>query len=126
MTAQDERVVYGDVYNPADVEVKIEETKNRVAAGVKIVTAAEREMKAKKRDFDLASAYVMKETTGPEYIRKAEATITTMPHRAVAEDAEIAYRHAVRTAESLEKELYAWMGILKSSTAMIAAAGVRS
>ena len=49
-----------------------------------------------------------------------------MPHRAVAEDAEIAYRHAVRTAESLEKELYAWMGILKSSTAMIAAAGVRS
>ena len=35
--------VYGDVHNPADVEQKIEETKNRIAAGVKIVTDAERE-----------------------------------------------------------------------------------
>ena len=120
-----ERVVHGDVFNPSDVEKKIEETKNRIAAGVKIVTAAERDMKARKRDFDLAWAYAIKRTEGPEYIRKAEAAIDTMPRRAEADDAEIAYKHAIRTAEALEKELFAWQAILKSVSAMYNAVGVR-
>lgn len=117
--------VYGDVHNPADVEIKIEETKNRIAAGVRVVTNAEKEAKAKRRDFDLAFAYAMKGAEGPEYLRKAEATITAMPHRAAAEDAELTFRHAVRTADALEKELYAWLGILKDVTAMYMAAGAR-
>ena len=83
------------VHDPASVEAKIEETKNRIAAGVKIVTAAEREMRAKKRDFDLAWAYAMKHTEGPEYLRKAEAAIDTMPRREEADNAEIAFKHAV-------------------------------
>jgi hypothetical protein len=109
------------VHDPASVEQKIEETKNRIAAGVKIVTAAERDMRAKKRDFDLAWAYSMKHTEGPEYLRKAEAAIDTMPRREEADNAEIAYKHAVRTAESLEKELFAWQAILKSVCAMLGA-----
>ena len=120
-----ERVVHGDVLNPPDVEQKIEETKNRIAAGVKIVTAAEREKKAKKRDFDLAWAYAIKRTDGPEYMRKAEAAIDTMPRREEADNAEIAYNHAIRTADALEKELFAWQAILKSVSAMYNAAGVR-
>ena len=121
MTA--ETAVYGDVHNPADVECKIEETKNRIAAGVKILTAAEREMKAKKRDFDLSWAYAIKRAEGPEYQRKAEATIDTMPHRAKAEDAEIAFHHAERTAKALEKELFAWQSILNSVNALLKTAG---
>jgi hypothetical protein len=117
--------VYGDVHNPADVEVKIEETKNRIAAGVKIVTAAEREMKAAKRAFDLAWAYAIKNADGPEYLRKSEAAIATMPHRENADNAEIAFKHAERTATALEKELYAWLGILKDVTAMYIAARAR-
>ena len=117
-------VVHGDVHNPADVEQKIEETKNRIAAGVKIVTAREKEMKEKKRDFDLAWAFAIKRTEGPEYIRKAEAAIDTMPRREEADNAEIAYKHAIRTADALERELFAWQSILNSVRAMYGAAGV--
>ena len=42
------------VHDPVAVEQKIEETKNRIAAGVRIVTGCEKELKAKKRAFDLA------------------------------------------------------------------------
>ena len=120
-----ETIVRGDLHNPADVENKIEETKNRIAAGVRIVTDREKEMKAKKRTFDLAWAYAIKNTEGPEYIRKSEAAITTMPHREEADNAEIAYKHAIRTADALERELFAWQSILNSVRAMYGAAGTR-
>ena len=113
------------VYDPATVEAKIRETSNRIAAGVKIVTAAEREMKAKKRDFDLAYAYAYKRAEGSIKDREYQADIEAMPHRETADNAEIAYKHAARTADSLEKELFAWQAILKSVVAMYGAAGVR-
>jgi hypothetical protein len=114
------------VLNPADVEFKIEETKNRIAHGVKIITAAQREMKARKRDFDTAWAYAMQKAEGPEYARRATATIETMPHRARSDDAEIAFHHAERTARALDKELFAWQSILNSIRSMYNAAGVGS
>ena len=112
------------VHDPVSVEKKIEETKNRIAAGVKIVTAAEREMRAKKRAFDLAYAYAYKKAEGSIKDREYAADIETMPHREESDNAEIAYRHAARTADSLEKELFAWQAILKSVCAMYGAAGV--
>jgi hypothetical protein len=118
-------VVYGDVLNPVDVERKIEETKNRIAAGVKIVTDREKEMKARKRDFDLAYAQSYKRAEGSIKDREYAADIETMPHRERADNAEIAYKHASRTADALEKELFAWQAILKSVSAMYNAAGVR-
>ena len=123
MTA--ERTVDGDVLNPVDVEKKIEETKNRIAAGVKIVTAREKEKKAKKRDFDLAYAHAYKNADGSIKDREYEADIKTMPHREEADNAEIAFKHAERTADALDKELFAWQAILKSVTAMYGATGVR-
>ena len=114
-------VVHGDVHNPSDVEQKIQETSNRIAAGVKIVTGCEKEMRKKKRDFDNAWAYAIKRAEGPEYMRKADATIATMPHREEADNAEIAFKHASRTADALEKELFAWQAILKSVNAMLGA-----
>jgi len=113
--------VYGDVHNPIDVERKIEETKNRIADGVKIVTACEKTLKAKKRDFDNAWAYAIKKAEGPEYLRKADATIATMPHREEADNAEIAFKYAIRTADALERELFAWQSILNSVRAMYGA-----
>ncbi len=114
-------VVYGDVHNPAEVEQKIEETKNRIAAGVKIVTGCEKEMKAKKRAFDLAYAYAYKRAEGSIKDREYAADIEAMPHREEADNAEIAYKHAARTADALEKELFAWQAILKSVCAMYGA-----
>ena len=125
-TATAERIVRGDVHNPADVENKIEETANRIAAGVRIVTDREKEMKARKRDFDLAYANAYKNADGSIKDREYAADIKTMPHREEADNAEIAYRHATRTADALEKELFAWQAILKSVNAMYGAAGVRT
>lgn len=92
---------------------------------MKIVTAREKEMKDKKRAFDLSWAYAIKNAEGPEYIRKSEAAIATMPHREEADNAEIAYKHAIRTADALERELFAWQSILNSVRAMYNAAGTR-
>jgi hypothetical protein len=114
-------VVYGDVHNPAEVEQKIEETKNRIAAGVKIVTGCEKEMKAKKRAFDLAYAYAYKNADGSIKDREYAADILTMDKREEVDNAEIAFKHAIRTADALEKELFAWQAILKSVVAMYGA-----
>lgn len=100
-----------DVHNPVDLERKIEEISDRIAKGVKIVTVAEREAKAKRRDFDLAYAWAYKRAEGPVHARRYEADIQSMPHREAAENAEIAFRHAERTARALEKELAAWQSI---------------
>ena len=61
---------------------------------MKIVTAAEREMKAKKRAFDLAWAYAIKSAEGPSHAASPRRPSTTMPHREEADNAEIAYKHA--------------------------------
>ena len=46
-----------------------------------------------------------------------------MPHREAAENAEIAFAHAQRTARALEKELAAWQSINTNVRAMWGAAG---
>src|SRR6266581_214409 len=79
------------------------------ARGVGVVTAAEREAKEKRRRFDLAYAMAYSRTEGPVHVRRYEADIASMPHRKEAEDAEITFRHAERTARALERELMAAM-----------------
>ena len=121
MTMTEER----SVHDPVAVEQKIEETKNRIAAGVKIVTAAERESRAKKRAFDLAYAYAYKHAEGSIKEREYQADIDTMPHREESDNADIAFKHAERTAKALDRELFAWQSILNSVRSMYNAAGVR-
>ena len=100
-----------DVHNPVDLERKIEEISNRIADGVGYTTRAERTAREKRRAFDLAYAHAYKRAEGPVHIRKFEADIMTMPFREEAENAEITFRHAERTARALEKELAAWQSI---------------
>lgn len=112
------------VLNPAETERWIRHVKDRIAKGVRIVTDAEKEMKARKRDFDNAWAWAMKRTEGPEYLRKTEATIETMPHRERLDNAEIAFNYATRLARALDRELFAAMSVNKSVVSMWEAAGV--
>ena len=113
------------VLNPVDAERKIEELSGRIARGVSVVTAAEREAKARRRDFDLAYALAYKRAEGSIKEREYDADIKTMPHREEAENAELAFRHAERTAKALEKELMAWQSINSSIRTMYNAAGAR-
>lgn len=120
-----ETVIDSPVYSPESVELKISECVNRIAKGVQVVTAAERESRKAKRDFDLAFALAYKRAeNSPAHARKYEADIATMPHRETADNAEIAYKHAERTAKALEKELIAWQSIGASIRVMYNAAGV--
>lgn len=118
MTAQAEEV---PVINPADSEAWIRETSNRIAKGVRVVTAAEREAKAARRAFDLAYAQAYKRTEGPVHVRRYEADIASMPHRETAENA---FKHAERTARALERELFAAMAVNSNIRSMYGAAGV--
>jgi hypothetical protein len=109
------------VHNPVDIEQRIEEISNRIAAGVRVVTTAEREARAKKRAFDLAYAYAYKQAEGSIKEREYAADIQTMPFREEADNAEIAFKHAERTAKALEKELFAWQSINSNVRAMYGA-----
>lgn len=110
-----------EVLNPVDAERKIQELSDRIAKGVGVVSAAEREARARKRDFDLAYAHAYKKAEGSIKEREYEADIQTMPHRERADNAELAFKHAERTARALEKELVAWQSINSNIRAMYGA-----
>ena len=116
---------YGVAYEPVQVEGFIEHTKDRIIASVKIIDAAEQNMKVKRRAYDHAFAHAMTTAPGPEYARKAAATLAAEGAKADADDAEIAFHHAQREARSLEKELFAWQSILNSVRATYNATGGR-
>ena len=107
-----------EVLNPVDAERKIQELSDRIARGVGVITNAERETRAKKRAFDLAYAHAYKKAEGPVHERRYTADILTMAQREEADIADIAFKHAERTAKALEKELMAWQSINSSLRAM--------
>lgn len=114
VTAPDETAVL----NPVDVEHRIEELATRIAKGVAIVTAAEREARARRREADLVYAHAYLNADGPAHERRYAADIASMPAREAAETAELAFRHSERTARALERELNAWQSIGSSIRTM--------
>jgi hypothetical protein len=109
------------VHNPVDIEQRIEDISNRIAAGVRVVTSAERDARTKKRAFDLAYAHAYKRAEGSIKEREYTADIQTMDKREESDNAEIAFKHAERTAKALEKELLAWQSINSNVRAMYGA-----
>jgi hypothetical protein len=113
------------VRDPAEGEGLIEDTKDRIAGAVLIIDEAEEAMRAARRAYDHEFARAILAAEGPEYVRKAEATMVAMPEREAADRAEEAFHHAEREARSLEKELFAWQSILNSVRSMWNATGGR-
>ncbi len=109
------------VLNPVDAERKIQELSDRIARGVGVVTNAERDARTKKRAFDLAYAHAYKRAEGSIKEREYSADIQTMDKREESDNAEIAFKHAERTAKALEKELVAWQSINSNLRAMYGA-----
>lgn len=112
-----------DVLNPVDIENKIGEVVNRIANGVKTVTSSEREAARLRRDYDRAFAMAYAAAEGSIQDKKYAAELATMELREAAENAEITFRHAQRTAKALEKELDALRSQGASVRAMYDVAG---
>ena len=107
-----------DVLNPVDIEQHISGISERIAKGVRVVTEAEKEAKRLRREFDLAFAHAFKNADGSIPDKKYQAQIETMQQREAAENAEVAFNYAERTAWALKDELSAFQSIGASVRAM--------
>lgn len=97
--------------NPADIEQAIRETANDIARGVRVVSAAEAEAREKARIYDRAFAAAYLAAEGPAHEKKYRAELATAAERDAAEIAELAFKHAERTAKSLEAKLRAYQSV---------------
>jgi hypothetical protein len=107
-----------EVLNPVDLEQKIQEISRHIHTGVRVVTDAEREAREQRRLYDLAYARAYQAHKGPAHEKRYAAEEATTEQRGAAEVAEVAFRHAERTARALENELRATQSIGASVRAM--------
>lgn len=112
-----------EVLNPVEIETAIGKVTDEIAKGVRIVTDAEYKAATLRREYDrdFAMAYGAAEGSIPD--RKYAAELATYEQRADAENAEIAFRHAQRTARGLERRLDALRSQGASVRAMYDVAG---
>lgn len=94
-----------EVLNPVLIEQQIQRIADDIAKGVRIVSDAEHKAAALRRAYDHDFALAYGSAEGSIQDRKYAAELATMDTRQAAEDAEIAFRHAQRTARALEKKL---------------------
>lgn len=109
-----------DVLNPVDIEQRMQEISRRIHAGVTVVTNAEAEFRKSDQRYDLAFAHAYMRHDGPAHEKKYAAEIATEKPRADRDVAELAFKHAERTAKALEAELRAWQSVGASIRAMYA------
>ena len=106
------------VLNPVDIEQRIQEISRRIHEGVRVVTGAEKDAREKRRLYDRQFALAYLGYDGPAHERKYHAEASTTEQREVAENAEVVFRHAERTARALENELRATQSIGASVRSM--------
>lgn len=94
-----------EVLNPVQIEQQIQQIADDIAKGVRIVSDAEYKAAAARRQYDVAFALAYGCAVGSIQDRKYAAELATIEARETAEKAEIAFRHAQRTARALEKKL---------------------
>jgi hypothetical protein len=107
--------------NPVQIEQNIRTCSERIHRGVIVVSNAEAAARQARRDYDLAYAVAYMDSDGPAHERRYAAEITTADERAAADVAELAYRHAERTAKAVEAELRAWQSVGASVRVMYGA-----
>lgn len=110
-----------DVLNPVQIEQAIRACADRIHKGVTIVTNAEAEFRRTDRDYDTAYAQAYMAHEGPAHEKRYAADLKTMPVREVRDVAELAFKHAERTARAVEAELRAWQSVGASVRTMYGA-----
>lgn len=109
--------------NPVTIEQQISKVVDEISKGVRIVTDAEYKAADLRREYDRAYAMAYGRAEGSIQDRKYAAELATIDQRGHAENAEIAFRHAQRTARALEKKLDALRSQGASVRAMYDVAG---
>ena len=112
-----------EVLNPVQVEQNIRTLANNIARGVTVVSNTEAVAREARRKYDVAFAHAYMDYTGPAHAKKYWATIQTEAELEAADVAELAFRHAERTARALTEELRAWQSVGASVRAMYGAPG---
>jgi len=107
-----------EVLNPVQVEQSIRTLANHIAKGVTVVSNAETKAREARRVYDLAFAFAYMNHKGPAHEKKYQATLDTAAELEAADVAELAYKHAERTARALTEELRAWQSVGASVRAM--------
>ena len=108
--------------NPVDIENAIRKCAERIHNGVGVVSKAETAAREAARIYDRAFAKAYLKAEGPAHEKKYRAELLTGPERDALDVAEIAYRHAERTAKAIEAELRAWQSVGASVRAMYSVA----
>jgi hypothetical protein len=107
--------------NPVDIEGAIRTCADRIHTGVGIVSNAEAKAREASRMYDRAYAQAYLKAEGPAHEKKYRAELLTGRERDALDVAELAYRHAERTAKAIEAELRAWQSVGASVRAMYGA-----
>lgn len=111
--------------NPVTVEQSIRDLVDRIAKGIPIVSNAEAKAREASRLHDLALARAYLNHGGPAHEKKYAAVLVTEQERTEFDVADLAFRHAERTAKALEAQLRAWQSIGASVREMYGAGGHR-
>lgn len=106
------------VLSPVDIETRIQEIAARIHKGVSVVTAAESEARRAKHVLDLAYARAYLDHRGPAHEKRYAAELAVEKEREACDIAEVAFRHAERTARALSEELRAMQSVGASIRAM--------
>lgn len=106
------------VVNPVQVENAIRSLANSISRGVIAVSNAESTAREARRAYDVAFAHAYMDHQGPAHEKKYAAVIATEGELEAADVAELAYKHAERTARALTEELRAWQSVGASVRAM--------
>lgn len=110
--------------NPVQVEQRIMELSNLIAAGVKKVTDALRDYRAADAAYDRAKAHAQLAAEGKTVAdREAEVELATVEERDAKDVAEVAYSHVNRRVKACERELDAIRSIGASVRSMYSVAG---
>lgn len=110
-----------EVLNPAQVEQHIQELTNRLAKGIPVVNDALTRYKTALRDFEVEEAKAYMRHSGPAHEKRFAAVIATEGFRKAADDAEVVWRYADRTARAVESELSAYQSLYKGIVSMFGA-----
>lgn len=102
---------YTEPVNPVEIERSIRHTADLIAKGVRVLDDADRAVTGAQAALDRAYAKAFLTHDGPQTEKKYAAELATETERDAHDLAGLQYRHALRVARALDKQLDAYRSI---------------